>query len=207
LSEDGASLCHDRDTGPLLACHLDFSRAGSCCRARRLGSHHLRFPRRCRAQGVPARQGRRPRCAHRRSHRNALAVDGLMRRTSRCPAGCGRLQPRRGYRRRAAISATLISSTIEPLNLIDMERTFCCPGKPRPVKVSREPIRGANAFRFPRTHCDHPGALVLVRDSPSDSAGPSQTPDSCLGVKGSPVQIRPSRPFFEHRGDHLGTTP
>jgi hypothetical protein len=31
--------------------------------------------------------------------------------------------------------------------------------------------------------------------SPSDSLRPAQTPDSCLGVKGSPVQIRPSRPL------------
>jgi len=46
---------------------------------------------------------------------------------------------------------------------------------------------------------DSPGLTATPRDesagggSPPDSLGPAQTPDSCLGVKGSPVQIRPSR--------------
>jgi len=33
-----------------------------------------------------------------------------------------------------------------------------------------------------------------MNDSPFDSLRPDQTADSCLGVKGSPVRIRPSRP-------------
>ena len=36
--------------------------------------------------------------------------------------------------------------------------------------------------------------------SPPDSLRPAQTPDSCLGVKGSPVQIRPSRPVVSRSG-------
>jgi hypothetical protein len=34
----------------------------------------------------------------------------------------------------------------------------------------------------------------MIADTPFDSLRPGQTLDSCLGVKGSPVQIRPSRP-------------
>jgi hypothetical protein len=46
---------------------------------------------------------------------------------------------------------------------------------------------------------DSPGLTATPRGesagggSPPDSLRPAQTPDSCLGVKGSPVQIRPSR--------------
>ena len=61
--------------------------------------------------------------------------------------------------------------------------------------VGGEPIKGAIAVRLPRTRRDRPGALLLVRDSLPDSVRPAQTPESCLGVKGSPVQIRPSRPL------------
>jgi len=59
---------------------------------------------------------------------------------------------------------------------------------------SWEPAAGANAFRLVPTHCDDFGRSPQVRSSPFDSLRPGQTPDSCLGVKGSPVQIRPSRP-------------
>ena len=61
----------------------------------------------------------------------------------------------------------------------------------------QEPIRGANAFRLPRTRRDSARALMQMRGSPSDSLRPGQTPDSCLGVKGSPVQIRPPRLVVE----------
>jgi hypothetical protein len=59
-------------------------------------------------------------------------------------------------------------------------------------------IRGANHG----SQCpDSPGLTGTPRDesaggdSPPDSLRPAQTPDSCMGVKGSPVQIRPSRPL------------
>ena len=50
---------------------------------------------------------------------------------------------------------------------------------------------------------DSPGLTATPRGesagggSPPDSLRPAQTPDSCLGVKGSLVQIPPSRLFFE----------
>jgi len=69
----------------------------------------------------------------------------------------------------------------------------------------REPIRGANAIRFLAAHRDPSRRFLLVRGSTLDSLRPRQTPDSCLGVKGSPVQIRPSRLFFEHLYPELGT--
>ncbi len=78
-------------------------------------------------------------------------------------------------------------------------------GKSLPPWEPREPIRGANAFRLPRTRRDSARALMQVRGSPSDSIRPGRTPDSCLGVKGSPVQIRPSQRFFEHLYPEMGT--
>ena len=53
---------------------------------------------------------------------------------------------------------------------------------------------GANVLRLPRTHHDPSGPNLQGGSSPPDFLRPGQTPDSCLGVKGSPVQIRPSRP-------------
>jgi hypothetical protein len=44
--------------------------------------------------------------------------------------------------------------------------------------------------RLPQTRHDRLGALVLVKGSPPDSAGPAQTPDSCLGVKGRGFKSR-----------------
>ncbi len=41
--------------------------------------------------------------------------------------------------------------------------------------------------------------------APRDFLRPGQTPASCLGVKGSPVQIRPSRRVLEHLYLELGT--
>jgi hypothetical protein len=56
-----------------------------------------------------------------------------------------------------------------------------------------EPIAGANVLRFISTHRDACGKVPQVSGSPLDFLRPGQTPDSCLGIKGSPVQIRPSR--------------
>jgi len=64
---------------------------------------------------------------------------------------------------------------------------------------------GANTLRFTPTDPDPAGPSLQVKGSPFDSLRPSQTPDSCLGVKGSPVQIRPSRRFFERLYPKLGT--
>ena len=58
---------------------------------------------------------------------------------------------------------------------------------------SGEPITGANDPRFASTRRDPAGTLLQVRDPRFDSLRPGQIPDSCLGVKGSPVQIRPPR--------------
>ncbi len=44
------------------------------------------------------------------------------------------------------------------------------------------------------THRDACGTSPQMRGSMFDCLRPGQTQDSCLGVKGSPVQIRPSRP-------------
>jgi hypothetical protein len=44
-----------------------------------------------------------------------------------------------------------------------------------------------------------------VRGSPFDSIRSGRTLDSWLGVKESPVQIRPSRQFFERLYPKLGT--
>jgi hypothetical protein len=78
-----------------------------------------------------------------------------------------------------------------------------------------EPTMGANALRLSSTDPDPAGPLLQVRGSLLDSLRPGQTPDSCLGVKGSPVQIRPSRLVFRtlvprngnetgHDHSHLG---
>jgi hypothetical protein len=56
-----------------------------------------------------------------------------------------------------------------------------------------EPTAGANTLRFSCTDPDPAGPSLQVKGSPFDSLRPGPTPDSCLGVKGSPVQIRPSR--------------
>ena len=56
---------------------------------------------------------------------------------------------------------------------------------------------GANAGRLVQTARAAFRALSQVRGSPADSVRPSQTGRSCLGVKGSRVQIPPSRLFFE----------
>jgi len=61
----------------------------------------------------------------------------------------------------------------------------------------REPGTGANAGRFPQTARDAFRALSQVRGSPADSLRSGQTGRSWLGVKGSRVQIPPSRLFFE----------
>jgi hypothetical protein len=61
---------------------------------------------------------------------------------------------------------------------------------------SREPTAGANVLRLVPAHRDACGTSPQVRGSPFDPLRPGQTPDSCLGVKGSPVQIRPSRQVF-----------
>jgi len=53
---------------------------------------------------------------------------------------------------------------------------------------------GANAIRFPSSHRDPSRLFLMVKGSPLDASRAGQTTDSCLGVKGSPVQIRPSRP-------------
>ena len=57
-----------------------------------------------------------------------------------------------------------------------------------------EPTVGATTVRFTSTDPDSAGSLPQVSGSTLDSPRPGQTLDSCLGVKGSPVQIRPSRP-------------
>jgi hypothetical protein len=56
---------------------------------------------------------------------------------------------------------------------------------------------GANAGRLPQTGLDVIKALSQVRSSLADSLGPGQTGRSRLGVKGSRVQIPPSRLFNE----------
>src|ERR1700761_1262343 len=48
---------------------------------------------------------------------------------------------------------------------------------------------GANAGRLPQTDRDAVGALSQLAGSLADSLGPGQTGHSCLGVKGSRVQI------------------
>ncbi len=48
-------------------------------------------------------------------------------------------------------------------------------------------------LRLVPAHRDACGTLPQVRGSSFDSLRLGQTPDSCLWVKGSPVQIRPSR--------------
>ena len=62
---------------------------------------------------------------------------------------------------------------------------------------SWEPTMGANALRLSSTDLDPAGPSLQVRGSPLDSLRPWQTPDSWLGVKGSRVQIRPSRLMVE----------
>jgi hypothetical protein len=52
---------------------------------------------------------------------------------------------------------------------------------------------GANVLRFASTQRDTCRMSPQVGNFSFDYLRPSQTPDSCLGVKGSPVQIRPSR--------------
>jgi hypothetical protein len=47
------------------------------------------------------------------------------------------------------------------------------------------------------THRDVRRTLPQVRGSPFDVVGLGQTPEPYLGVKGSPVQIRPSRLVVE----------
>ena len=64
------------------------------------------------------------------------------------------------------------------------------------ILMAWEPEMGAYAGRFPQTACDTNRALSQVRGSPADSLRPSQTGRSCLGVKGSRVQIPPSRLSF-----------
>jgi hypothetical protein len=59
---------------------------------------------------------------------------------------------------------------------------------------SREPIRGANAVKLPRTGHDSARVFLLVSGSPFDSVRSCQTHCPCLGVKGSQVQILSSRP-------------
>jgi hypothetical protein len=59
---------------------------------------------------------------------------------------------------------------------------------------SREPIRGANTVKLARTGHDSARVILLVRGSPFDSIRPGQTHRTCLGVKGSQVQILSSRP-------------
>ncbi len=61
----------------------------------------------------------------------------------------------------------------------------------------REPATGANVLRFVWTHRDTFGMSPRVRGSPLDFLGSGQTIASWLGVKGSPVQIRPSRLVVE----------
>ena len=56
---------------------------------------------------------------------------------------------------------------------------------------------GANVCRFLQTDRDAFRAVLQVRGSPADSVRPGQTVRSWLGVKGSRVQIPPSRLFFE----------
>jgi hypothetical protein len=68
-----------------------------------------------------------------------------------------------------------------------------------------EPLTGANALRLASIPRDLLRTFLQVRGSPSDSPRPGQMPDSCLGVKGSPVQIRPSRRFYERLCPELGT--
>jgi hypothetical protein len=57
----------------------------------------------------------------------------------------------------------------------------------------REPGTGAHARRLPRIGCDGVRALTQLAGTLADFLGPSQTGWSCLGVKGSRVQIPPSR--------------
>jgi hypothetical protein len=66
-----------------------------------------------------------------------------------------------------------------------------------PTLIPGEPALGANVLRFASTRRDTRGTLPQVGGSPFDSLRSGQTPDSCLGVKGSPVQIRPSRLVVE----------
>jgi hypothetical protein len=56
---------------------------------------------------------------------------------------------------------------------------------------------GANVVGSPSTHRDTFGTSPRVGGSPLDFLRPGQTIDSCLGVKGSPIQIRPSRLVIE----------
>jgi hypothetical protein len=65
------------------------------------------------------------------------------------------------------------------------------------TRIPGEPALGANVLRFASTRRDTRRTLPQVGGSPFDSLGSGQTPDSCLGVKGSPVQIRPSRLVVE----------
>ena len=78
-------------------------------------------------------------------------------------------------------------------------------GSPLAPWEPREPVRGANAFRLTRTRRDSARAFLQVRGSPFDSLRPGQTPGSCLGVKGSRVQIPPSRRIFERIIDAYST--
>jgi hypothetical protein len=52
---------------------------------------------------------------------------------------------------------------------------------------------GSQRTSTPRLRGDAIRALSQVRGSPADSVRPGQTGRSCLGVKGSRVQIPPSR--------------
>jgi hypothetical protein len=52
---------------------------------------------------------------------------------------------------------------------------------------------GANAGQLPQTCRDGVRALSLLAGPLADSHRPTQTGHSCLGVKGSRVQIPPSR--------------
>jgi hypothetical protein len=68
-------------------------------------------------------------------------------------------------------------------------------GSPLPPKWQlREPIRGANVFKLRPTGHDSARVMSLLRGSPFDSLRPRQTHRTCLGVKGSQVQILSSRP-------------
>jgi len=64
---------------------------------------------------------------------------------------------------------------------------------------SGEPTAGANTLRLSSADPDPAGLFLQVKGSVFDFPRPGQTPVSCLGVKGSPVQIRPSRPEVQAR--------
>src|SRR5262249_39621858 len=63
----------------------------------------------------------------------------------------------------------------------------------------------ANADRLQATPSDARRLSSLVKCPLSDTEPRPATPGRGLGVKGSPVQIRPSRRFFEHLYPEMGT--